>query len=86
MGTDRAYYEVEAAMTKKYPYSWFVPTEKELAEVDIEQLQDLLALTLDERLRRHEGARQLVLKLKEAGRKHYGFDPATVTQTANRAG
>ncbi len=52
-------------MTNNYPYTWFVPTEKELAEVDIEQLQDLLALTLDERLRRHEGARQLVLKLKQ---------------------
>lgn len=65
-----------------YPYSWFVPTEQELAEVDVEQLQDLLALSMEERLRRHEGARQLVLQLRAAGVKHYGFDPATVTQTA----
>ena len=47
MGADGTGDEAEAVMTKNYPYSWFVPTEKELAEVDVEQLEDLLALSLD---------------------------------------
>ncbi|MFO0815429.1 MAG: hypothetical protein U0796_19610 [Gemmatales bacterium] len=62
---------------------WFTPTEKDLAEVDIDQLRDNLALSFDDRLRRHEGARCLVSELRNAGKQLYGFDPPTITQAAD---
>lgn len=65
--------------------NWKPITEQELAEVEIEQLRDLLRLTPTERLIRHEGARQLVVQLQAAGKAYYGFDPSTATQTTRRA-
>lgn len=61
---------------------WFNPTPEQLAEVDIEQLRDLQALTPEQRLERHEGARQLVMKLRQLGQEYYGYDPGSVTQAA----
>jgi len=61
---------------------WFNPTPEQLAEVDIEQLRDLQALTPEQRLERHEGARKLVLELRKLGQEYYGFDPQSITQVA----
>lgn len=71
-------------MNTSPPETWTPITEKELAEVDIEQIRDLLKLTPEQRLKRHEGARQLVIKLREAGKAYYGFDPAIVAQAPTR--
>ena len=43
--------------------------------IDMSQLECLLALAPSERLERHEQARQLVLALRQAGTKLYGYDP-----------
>lgn len=51
---------------------WFNPTPEQIAEVDIEQLRDLQALTPEQRLERHEIARQLVLELRKLGQEYYG--------------
>lgn len=64
----------------------YVPTEKELAEVDMSILHELQKLTPEQRLIRHEGARILVEQLRALGRKYYGFDPATIAQDATREG
>jgi hypothetical protein len=45
------------------------------AGMDVEQLEYLQTLTPEERLLRHNHALRLVLRLREAGRKYYGFDP-----------
>ncbi len=46
-----------------------------IAEVDISQLEDLLALTPAQRIARHEQALALVRALRQAGINYYGFDP-----------
>ncbi len=46
-----------------------------IAEVDIAQLEDLLALTPAQRIARHEQALALVRALRQAGIDYYGFDP-----------
>lgn len=43
--------------------------------IDMSQLEYLQTLTPAERLDRHEQARQLVLALRQAGAKLYGYDP-----------
>ncbi len=43
--------------------------------IDVGQIEFLLTLTPEERLVRHEQARELVRALREAGRQYYGFDP-----------
>ena len=43
--------------------------------IDTSQLEYLLALTHTQRLDRHDQARQLVLTLREADAKLYGYDP-----------
>lgn len=46
-----------------------------IAEVDLAQLEDLLALTPTQRIARHEQALVLVRALRQAGINYYGFDP-----------
>ncbi len=67
-------------MTESKATNDWEPTPEMIAEVDIEQLRELRSLTPTERLIRHEGAFQLVRALREAGKRHYGFDPAIVAQ------
>jgi hypothetical protein len=43
--------------------------------IDVNQLEYLLTLTPLERIERHDRALELVRALREAGIKHYGFDP-----------
>lgn len=43
--------------------------------IDVSQTEYLLTLTPHERLIRHEHALELVRALREAGIRHYGFDP-----------
>jgi hypothetical protein len=43
--------------------------------IDVSQTEYLLTLTPEERLIRHEQALELVRALREAGIRHYGFDP-----------
>jgi hypothetical protein len=43
--------------------------------IDVSQLEYLLTLTPAERLLRHEQAVELVRAVRQAGIKHYGFDP-----------
>ena len=43
--------------------------------IDVNQLEYLMSLTPTERLRRHDQALELVRAMREAGIKHYGFDP-----------
>jgi hypothetical protein len=45
--------------------------------IDTDQLEYLLTLTPAERLRRHEAALAFVKAAREAGIKHYGFDPGS---------
>ena len=52
--------------------------------IDMSQLEYLLTITPAERLERHEHARQLVLTLREAGKKLYGFDPQHPWPTCSR--
>jgi hypothetical protein len=48
-------------------------TEDESATLD-----ELLSLSPAERMKRHDAALQLVLALRKAATKHYGFDPRAV--------
>ncbi len=43
--------------------------------IDVSQLEYILTLTPTERLKRHDAALALVLAAREAGIRHYGFDP-----------
>lgn len=43
--------------------------------IDVSQLEYLLTLTPAERLRRHEQSVALVRMAREAGIRHYGFNP-----------
>ena len=43
--------------------------------IDVSTIDDRLALAPTERLRRHDQALALVRALREAGIRHYGFDP-----------
>ena len=43
--------------------------------IDVWQLEYLLTLTPAERLKRHDAALALVLAVREAGIRYYGFDP-----------
>jgi hypothetical protein len=61
----------------------YEPTPEEWVEVDVEQLRDLQKLTPEERLRRHEHARRLVIALRKAGTRHYGFDPSAAIEAAS---
>ena len=45
------------------------------ADVDMELIDELLALTPTERLMRHERLLESIRLLREAGIKLYGFDP-----------
>ncbi len=44
-------------------------------EVDVDLLDYLQSLTPEERVRRNDDAAELVRALREAGKRHYGFDP-----------
>jgi len=46
--------------------------------IDTALLEELATLTPAERMKRHDAALQLVLALRKAGTKHYGFDPRAV--------
>lgn len=54
--------------------------------IDVSQLEYLLSLSPQERLERHEQALDLVRALREAGVRHYGFDPPTVEATGRSPG
>jgi hypothetical protein len=56
------------------------------ADIDVDLLMYLQTLTPDERLQRHDSALQLVLALREAGRRHYGFDPRAVAEAGDGEG
>ena len=43
--------------------------------IDVSQLEYILTLTPAERLRRHDAALALVLAVRKAGIRYYGFDP-----------
>ena len=43
--------------------------------IDVSQLEYLMSLTPTERLQRHDQALKLVRAMRQAGIKHYGFDP-----------
>lgn len=43
--------------------------------VDVTMLEPTLRMTPAERLRRHEQALELVRSARQAGIRHYGFDP-----------
>lgn len=43
--------------------------------IDVSGIDERLALTPQERLVRHDWALELVRALREAGIRHYGFDP-----------
>lgn len=51
------------------------PAAADASDVDVSQIDALLALTPTERLLRHEQALELVHELRKAGRQLYGFDP-----------
>ena len=59
-----------------------LPTDEALqpseADLDIELLMELHALTPAERMARHDAALQLVQALREAGTNFYGVDPRTL--------
>lgn len=42
--------------------------------IDMSQIDYLLTLSPQERLKRHEQARSLVMMLRQASREHYGID------------
>ncbi|MBL9038396.1 MAG: hypothetical protein JNG84_07780 [Archangium sp.] len=46
--------------------------------IDTSLLEDALALSPAERMKRHDAALQLVLALRKASTTHYGFDPRAV--------
>jgi len=48
------------------------------ADIDLVLLRELATLTPAQRMKRHDQALQLVLALRSAGAKHYGFDPRAV--------
>ncbi len=60
------------------PVSEQTPPDPSEADLDIELLMELQALTPAERLARHDAALQLVLALREAGTNFYGVDPRTL--------
>jgi hypothetical protein len=43
--------------------------------IDVNQIEYLLTLTPTQRLERHAQALELVLAMREAGKRYYGFDP-----------
>jgi hypothetical protein len=43
--------------------------------IDVSQIEYLLTLTPEERIIRHDQALELVRALREAGIRHYGYDP-----------
>ena len=43
--------------------------------IDVSGIDERLVLTPEERLARHDRAVELVRALREAGIRHYGFDP-----------
>ena len=47
-------------------------------DLDLDLLEFLGSLTPAERMRRHQSALELVLALRKAAMKHYGFDPRVV--------
>lgn len=49
--------------------------------LDLSDLDDRLALTPAERLRRHDRALTAVMAMRQAGIKHYGFDPRPAEAT-----
>lgn len=51
-------------------------------DVDVSQIDELLSLTVTERLLRHERALILMDELRKAGRKLYGFDPRAIVEAA----
>jgi hypothetical protein len=55
------------------------PDESADTDIDVSQLDYLLSLTPAERVRRHDQALELVLALRQAGIKYYGFDPRSIT-------
>jgi hypothetical protein len=55
-------------------------------DLDLDLLEFLGSLTPAERMRRHESALQLVLALRKAAMKHYGFDPRAVATPERREG
>ena len=50
------------------------------SDADESQIAELLTLTPTERLIRHEQALELVLELRKAGTRLYGFDPRAVIE------
>ncbi len=54
------------------------PPDPSEADLDIDLLMDLHAMTPAERVARHDAALQLVQALREAGTNFYGVDPRTL--------
>jgi hypothetical protein len=59
---------------------------EDASDVDVSQIDALLALTPTERLLRHEQALELVRELRKAGRQLYGFDPRAVVAASRPRG
>jgi hypothetical protein len=54
------------------------PPDPSEADLDIDLLMELHAMTPAERMARHDAALQLVQALREAGTNFYGVDPRTL--------
>lgn len=69
-------------MSRVLPYGEHPEDEN----IDLDLLDYLQSLTMAERIKRHEAALELLLKLRAAGEKHYGFDAHAVASAADREG
>lgn len=57
-------------------------TEAELSQVDVSLLKVTLSLSPAQRLARLEHMRRFVVTLRQAGEKHYGFNPSALVEAA----
>ena len=55
-------------------------------DLDLDLLLYLQTLTPAQRIARHQAALELVLALRKAATKHYGFDPRAVAAADTREG
>ena len=69
--------EISIQAIDQYPI-----TEVELSQVDVSLLEVTLSLSPAQRLARLERMRHFVTTLRQAGEKHYGFDPSAVVEAA----
>lgn len=57
-------------------------TEAELSQVDVSLLEVTLSLSPKQRLTRLEQMRRFNMTLRQAGEKHYGFNPSSFVEAS----